>query len=135
MWGFCYTQCRYNISRKDFKELNVVKVSGIDQISARFLKDGAPVIAIHLTSIINLLIKLDTFPSQCKIAKIKPLFKKGIKTEAKNNGPISLLPLILKVIEKSIHDQCKITFEEMNCYTVTNQVLEQIIPQIHNCLN
>ena len=106
MWGFCYTRCRYNISRKDFKELNVVKVSGIDQISARFLKDGAPVIAIYLTNIIiNLLMRLDTFPSQCKIAKIKPLFKKGIKTETKNYRPISLLPLISKVIEKSIHGQ------------------------------
>ena len=33
------------------------------------------------------------------------MFKKGIKTEAKNYRPISLLPLISKVIEKSIHDQ------------------------------
>ena len=39
--------------------------------------------AIRLDNIINLSIKLDTFPSQCKTAKIKPLFKKGIKTEAK----------------------------------------------------
>ena len=42
---------------------------------------------------------------QCKIAKIKPLFKKGIKTEAKNYRSIALLPLVSKVIEKSIHDQ------------------------------
>ena len=76
----------------------------MDQISARFIKDGAPVITIHLANIINLSIKLDTFPWQCKIAKIKPLFKKGIKAEAKNYRPISLLPLISKVIEKSIHD-------------------------------
>ena len=40
-----------------------------------------------------------------KIAKVKPLFKKGINTEAKNYRPISLLPLISKVTEKSIHDQ------------------------------
>ena len=90
---------------KILKNLDVTKASGIDQTSARFLKDGAPVIAIHLTNIINLSIKLDTFPSQCTIAKIKPLFKKGTKTEAKNYRPISLLPLISKVIEKSIHDQ------------------------------
>ena len=42
---------------------------------------------------------------QCKTAKTKPLFKKGIKTEAKNYIPISLLPLILKAIEKSTHNQ------------------------------
>ena len=34
--------------------LDVVKSSGIDKISATFLKDGAPVIAIHLANIINL---------------------------------------------------------------------------------
>ena len=33
------------------------------------------------------------------------MFKKGIKTKAKNYRPISLLLLILKVIEKSIHQQ------------------------------
>ena len=55
----------------------VGKTSGIDQISAKFLKDGALVIAIHLANI-NVSIKLDTFTSKCKIAKIKPLFKKGI---------------------------------------------------------
>ena len=71
------------------------------QISAKFLKDGAPITAIHLANIINVSIKL----SKCKIAKIKPLLKKGIKTEAKNYRPISLLPLISKLIERSIHDQ------------------------------
>ena len=75
---------------KILKNLDVAKASGIDQISTRFLKDGAPVIAIHLPNIINLSIKLDKFPSQCKIAKIKPLFKKGIKTKAKNYRPISV---------------------------------------------
>ena len=39
------------------------------------------------------------------MAKIKPFFKKGIKTEAKNSSPISLLPLISKEIERSIYEQ------------------------------
>ena len=58
------------------KNIGVAKASGIDQISAKFLKDGALVTAIHLANIINLSIKLDTFPSKCEIPKIKPLFKK-----------------------------------------------------------
>ena len=45
------------------------------------------------------------FSVKCKIAKIEPLFKKGIKTEAKNYRTISLLPLTSNVIKKSIHDQ------------------------------
>ena len=75
------------------------------QVSVKFLKDGGPVRAIHLANIINLSIQLNTFPSQCKIVKIKLLFKKGIKTEDKNYKPISLLLLIWKVIKKSIHNQ------------------------------
>ena len=47
----------------------------------------------------------NTFSSKYKIAKIKPLFKKGITIEAKNYRPISLLILIPKVIEKTIYDQ------------------------------
>ena len=75
------------------KNLDVAKASAIKQFSSKFLKDSAPVIAIHLANITNLSIKLDTFSLKCKIAKIKPLFKKGVKTEAKNYRTISLLPL------------------------------------------
>ena len=46
----------------------------IDQISAKFFKDGVSVIAIYLTNILNLSIKLNTFTSKYKIAKIIPLF-------------------------------------------------------------
>ena len=45
------------------------------------------------------------FPGSCKLAKLKPIYKKGSLTEACNYRPISLLPLISKVIEKVIHDQ------------------------------
>ena len=90
---------------KILKNLDVAKASGIDRISTKFLKDGGTIITIHLANIINLSIKLDTFPSKCKIVKIRTLLKMEIKTKAKKYRPISLLPLISKVIEKSIHDQ------------------------------
>ena len=89
---------------KMLENLDAAKASGIDQISARFLKDGAPVTTCHL-SLTNLSIKLDTFPSKCKTAKIKPLFKRGIKIKAKNYRPVSLLSLISKVIDRKIDSQ------------------------------
>ena len=52
--------------------------------------------------------KLSRFPLDCKIAKLKPLCKKGSKTDPKNYSPVSLLPLVLKVTEKAIHNQNKI---------------------------
>ena len=44
-------------------------------------------------------------PDACKIAKIKPLYKKGKNTDPKNYKPISLLPVVSKIFEKVIHDQ------------------------------
>ena len=45
------------------------------------------------------------FPLDCKIAKLKTLYKKGSKTDPKNYRPVSLLPLVSKVIEKFIRNQ------------------------------
>ena len=85
--------------------LNISKAPGMNEISARFLKDGAEVLAKPICYIINLSIKLSTFPDKCKIANLSSLFKKGSKTDPKNCRPVSLLALIFKLIEKAIHIQ------------------------------
>ena len=87
------------------KNVKVNKAAGIDNISGRFLKDGVNILAIPVTQICNLSIKLSHFPHDCKLAKLKPLYKKGSKTDPKNYRPISLLPIVSKIIEKIIHDQ------------------------------
>ena len=61
--------------------------------------------ALLLGNIINLSIKLSTFLEECKITKLKPIFKKSARTDLKNYCSISLLPLVSKIIEKSIHFQ------------------------------
>ena len=48
------------------------------------------------------------FPLDCKIAKVKPLYKKGSKTDPKNYRLVSLLPLVSKVMKKVIHNQTEI---------------------------
>ena len=77
----------------------------MDQIPPKFLRDDAKVLALPLRNIIYLSIKLSTFPEKYQIAKLKPIFKKGARTDPKNYHPISLLPLVSKIIEKSIHIQ------------------------------
>ena len=53
----------------------------------------------------NISISSGLFPSDSKITKLKPLYKKGSKTNPKNVRPISLLPLISKVIKRIVYDQ------------------------------
>ena len=62
-------------------------------------------LGIPITQICNLSIKLSHFPKDCKVAKLKPLYKKGTKTDPKNFRPISLLPIVSKIFEKVIHEQ------------------------------
>mgnify|MGYP001792126289 FL=1 len=96
------------------KNVEPSKAPGIDSLSGKFLKDGANVLAVPITQICNLSIKLSSFPLACKIAKLKPIFKKGSKTDPKNYRPISLLPLVSKIFEKIIHDQTIAYLNENN---------------------
>ena len=90
---------------KQLQNLDENKAACLDNLSGKFLKDGATVLAKPISQICNLSIKYSIFPSDCKIAKLKPLFKKASKTAPKNYRPISLFPLVSKIIQKVIHVQ------------------------------
>ena len=62
---------------KILRDINTSKTAGIDRLPGRFLKDGADVLAKPVTDICNLSISLNKFPSAFKLAKVKPIFKKG----------------------------------------------------------
>ena len=87
------------------KNVEVTKAAGIDQISKFFLKDGAQILAKPISELYNLFMALGSFPNTCKIAKVKPLFKKGSKTDPSNYKPTSLLPLFSKDFERAVLGQ------------------------------
>ena len=87
---------------KQLQDLDESKAAGLDNLCG---KDGETILAKPISQICNLSIKYSIFPPDCKIAKLKPLLKKGSKTDPQNYRPISLLPLVSKIIEKVIHDQ------------------------------
>ena len=89
-------------------DTNPEKAAGIDNLSGRFLKDSAVVIALPISKLCNLSMKRSKFPLDCKFAKLKPLYKKVSKTDPRNYRPVSPFPLVLKVIEKVIHNQTEI---------------------------
>ena len=58
-----------------------------------------------LSEICNLSISREVFPDAYKVAKLKPIYKKGKKTDPSSYRPISLFPIISKVVERIVHDQ------------------------------
>ena len=102
----------YGIVLKLLEKLNPNKSVGIDNLGGRFLRDGAKVLAKSITEIFNLSVEKSVFPDECKIAKLKPLYKKGSKLEPKNYRPISLLPIVSKIFEKLVHYQTQNYLDE-----------------------
>ena len=110
--SFAFEPTTHAVVLKLLEDLNPSKSAGLDNIAGKFLKEGASILASPLTDLCNLSISLSSFPDECKVAKLKPLYKKETKTKPKNYRPISLLPLISKIIEKIIHNQTQSFLDE-----------------------
>ena len=90
---------------KLLKDVNIDKHAGIDNLSGKFLEDRANILIKPVSKIFNIPIRHSIFPTNCRIAKLKSLFKKSSATLPRNYRPILLLHFISKIIEKVIHDQ------------------------------
>ena len=101
---------------KQLKCLKLKNATGIDGLPARLLKDSAVVIADRVTHLLNLSIKSGTVPSEWKQAKVVPLFKSGNKDDLDNYRPISILPILSKILEKAV-------FHQLHSYLSKNSLL------------
>ena len=101
---------------KQLKCLKLKKATGLDGLPARLLKDSAFVIADCVTHLINLSIKSGVVPSEWKQAKVVPLFKSGNKDDLDNYRPISILPILSKILEKAV-------FHQLHSYLSENSLL------------
>ena len=84
------------------KRLDINKATGSDGIPVRLLKETADQIAPSPTMLLNKSLRLGIFPGDWKLANIVPIFKKGKRSFVKNYRPISLLPVISRVLERCV---------------------------------
>lgn len=69
------------------------------------MKDCRAEIAKPIAFIINLSLQTAIVPTEWKTALITPIHKSGNTTEANNFRPISVLPVISKILEKAVQQQ------------------------------
>ena len=79
--------------------LDTNKATGSDEIPARLLKDTASVIAPSICKLFNKSLKQGKVPQDWKLANVVPVYKEGDKEYTENYRPISVLPIISKVLE------------------------------------
>ena len=83
------------------------KSYGHEGLDAMSLKVAATSLLIPISYIVNLSIRKKKFANQWKIGKLVPIFKgKGLaKTDPSNYRPISILPVLSKLVERAVQDQ------------------------------
>ena len=101
---FSIPNIEYDKVEKYLRNIDITKATGADNIGPRLLKLAAPYISESLTFICNQSIMNSTFPEKWKEGKVTPLHKNGPKDDTNNYRPISVLPVLSKLLEKHVHD-------------------------------
>ena len=106
------------VVKKHLKELKRKKSDGIDQIPACLLKDCAHELAPSIAHLINTILKTSIIPTGFKIGKVTPIYKSGDKNLFDNYRPITVLPIISKIVEKCV-------YQELTEYLESNNLLSK----------
>ena len=87
------------------KHLTCTKAAGSDGIPPLLLRLCETSAAGNLTQIINESLRNGVVPDVYKLATVCPVFKSGNKCDPSNYRPVSLLPVVSKLLEKIVHRQ------------------------------
>ena len=91
------------------------KSSSISLLSTRLLNDSCAVLSYQLAFKI---FTTATIPNSWNVAKVKPLYKGGDRTNVSNHRPISILPLPGNIVEKIIHNRLTNLMETHDILTI-----------------
>ncbi len=116
--------CHFPIIPTDFVEKQLShmpdnKAVGLDKISSRLLRIAAPIISKPLNSIMNKSLQNGKFITEWKHARVIPFHKPGPTIERNNYRPISILPILSKVLERFVHSCYSDYLTEFKLFTIT----------------
>ena len=112
---------------------------GVSNVLFKAIYDSikAPLYHIYRESLIT-----GQFPNAFKKAIIKPLYKKGTKMEINNYRPISLLPVISKILEQLMYkrvvsfiDSCKLFYEGQYGFRKNRSTIDALTDVLISILN
>ena len=119
-------ECNFEFKEITIEEMEKLLMSvrsdkpcGVDHLDGRLIGLAANFIKLPLCHIFNLCIGTGVYPQVWKVAKVTPLPKNSRETFAgANSRPVSILPVVSKLMEKYIGKQIQSYFEINNINTV-----------------
>ena len=98
------TLMNFDVSSKRIRatltNFDVSKTRGPDNIPACFLKQLAELFSLFLSAVFRDIKRLGKIPNCWKIGAVCPIYKKGCRASVKNYRPVTLLPIVAKVLER-----------------------------------
>ena len=85
--------------------LKTNKSTGLDKIPAKVLKLSADIIAPSLSYIFNLSLETGIYVDDWKRARVNPIYKSDRRLKCENYRPISILPVVSKVLKERFLDK------------------------------
>lgn len=121
---FLGSQCNPAFEFRTVSQLEVLSLlgaigqpaAGHDGLQAYIIHKMRDLLCAPLTHLINQIIIQAEYPRQLKTARVVPIHKSGVATDPGNYRPISVLPVINKVVEKAL-------VKQMEAYLETNKLL------------
>ena len=101
---------------KILKNLKASKLAGIDNVPQRMIRDTAEELYKSLSHLVNLSIQTSMFPNTEKSCKVTPIFKSGDPSNIDNYRPITVTPVLSKVLGK-------VSFDQLSTYLDSNKLL------------
>ena len=126
---------------KVLKSLNVSKACGTDGASPRLLKECHIELAPSLTRFFNYSLSRGTLPIDWKTANVVPIFKSGEQTPVDNYRPVSLTGVIVKSLERLIHNHImgflsdsKLLCDNQHSFRLLRSCVTKLLQVVHEWL-
>ena len=97
----------------EIRLLKLNKASQYSDIPTKIIKENSDIFSNFISESINNSIKSSIFPSCLKHADVTPLHKKCNKSLKENYRPVSILPILSKVFERSMFKQMSSFFDDI----------------------
>ena len=101
---FSFSSTNSSIVFSHLNKLCRSKATGLDNISAKIIRECADMISVSLCDLFNKSLLSGIFPDDWKCARVTPLFKQGEASDLNNYRPISVISVIANVFKRIVFE-------------------------------